>query len=85
MFALFVQAKPRPLLKFYFAAMEVTWIREFIRVDIDVLLQILILGKVLPTKVADKSFEPYVVNHDVPLEAQSVIELLFTVLKCADE
>mgnify|MGYP001028630090 CR=1 FL=1 len=85
MFALFMQAKPRPLLIFNRATRKVAWIGEFVGVDIDVLLQILILGKVLATKVADKALEPYVMNHDMPFEAESVIKLLFAVLKGADE
>lgn len=85
MFALFVQAKPRPLLIFNRATRKVARIGEFVGVDIDVLLQILILSKGLATKVAVEALEPYVVNHNVPLKAESVIELLFAVLKGADE
>ena len=53
--------------------------------DVNVLLQILILSKGLATKVAIKALEPYVVSHNVPLKAESVIKLLFAVLKGADE
>ena len=53
--------------------------------DVNVLLQILILSKGLATKVAVKALEPYVVSHNVPFKAESVIKLLFAVLKGADE
>lgn len=67
MFALFVQAKPRPLLEFDITAWKVAWIGKFIGVNVYVLFQILILGEALTTKVANKALEPYMVHHDVPL------------------
>lgn len=85
MFAFFMQTKPRPLLIFSLATRKVALIREFVGVDVNVLLQILILSKGFATKVAGKALEPYMVHQNVPLETESAIELLFAVLKGADE
>ena len=48
------------------------WI--FVRVDVQVLLQVLILRELLPTKIAVEPLEPNVVGHYVPPQAKAIIE-----------
>jgi hypothetical protein len=44
-------------------------IRLFLRVDVHVLLQVLVLCKVLPTDFAHKALEAQVRNYEMPAEA----------------
>lgn len=73
------------MLELEFTVRYITGVRELVRVDVDVLLQVLVLGKVPAAKVAHEPLEPDVMHHDVSPEAELVREALLTILHGANQ
>lgn len=67
------------------AARDITRVWKLVRVNVDVLLQILILRKSLAAKIAHEKFDPNVLDHDMPPETELASEPLLAVIHGAGE
>lgn len=85
MVQLLVEAKSRSLLEPFVAARDVTSVGVVLGVGINVLRQVLLLGKVSTANIAYESLKAHVQGDQMPLKAESGGKTLTAPLHGADK
>ena len=75
----------RFLLKSLVAPLEIALIRRLVHLEIDMLLEILVLGKPSAANFADIAFEIHMCDNQMAPQTKSRAELLVAVIQGADE